>query len=410
MFKRPCDLTRHTKKDHLEEGAVIATRRVEIYPNARDRNVLKRWFGCNRAIYNHTIDYCEKSGVYKYEAVRPKISNEASIPEARAYLRDLPSDIRKLAVKDACTAYDSNFAKREIDPNHKFEMGYRSKKDRVQTLKLEHDTLFEKNGRLHLFKKSTQLSGEGFGYNSKQIDLTTCTRDFSLSRDADGRFWLNLSITRFPALEIQEAGETGVEKSQCAIDPGVRTFLTTYSPNGESFKLGDGAATKLYRLLIHLDKLIGQIDVCKGRRQWQHKRGLKRAAERLRARIKNLTTDLHWQSAAFLCCRYDTIVIPPFQTQKMSRRANRRIHSKTVRQMLVLSHYTFRQRLLHAAKMRGSTVAVMTEEYTSKTCTSCGFVHSGLGSNKVFRCPSCRIVYDRDAGGSRNIFVKNYEF
>ena len=52
----------------------------------------------------------------------------------------------------------------------------------------------------------------------------------------------------------------------------------------------------------------------------------------------------------------------------------------------------------------------MGEEYTSKTCTHCGNLHHALGGCKVFRCPACGICYDRDAGGSRNIFVKNLVF
>jgi putative transposase len=52
----------------------------------------------------------------------------------------------------------------------------------------------------------------------------------------------------------------------------------------------------------------------------------------------------------------------------------------------------------------------MTEEYTSKTCTNCGHLHGALGSNKVYDCASCGVVYDRDAGGSRNILIKNMDF
>jgi putative transposase len=75
--------------------------------------------------------------------------------------------------------------------------------------------------------------------------------------------------------------------------------------------------------------------------------------------------------------------------------------------MLSWRHYTFQQRLLAAAQKRGSTVYIVGEEYTSKTCTSCFELHHKLGGSKVFACPHCGVRVDRDVVGSRNIFLKN---
>ena len=58
----------------------------------------------------------------------------------------------------------------------------------------------------------------------------------------------------------------------------------------------------------------------------------------------------------------------------------------------------------------GVDVVVAGEEYTSKTCTNCGNIHGSLGGAKEYRCSACGIRYDRDGGGSRNIFIKNLEF
>lgn len=412
MFTNKGYLTKHTRQIHTEAGCVKAVRKVLIRPNARDRGVLRRWFGCSRSIYNHTLDFCKRTRCYNEHIVNASVATESSIPEARSYLRKLPSNIRKLTVKEACEAYKSNFAKRELDPGHKFDMRYRSKKNRTQQIKIERRSLSAKGGRLRIFLTNSELSKEGFGYDPARVTLSQCTSDFSLLMDAECRYWLLLPYNRFPARENQAAGDAmEVEKSQCALDPGVHTFITTYSPDGTSYKLGDEAACRLYRLQMHLDRILSDIDTCKKRgKSLRHKRGLKRAAERLRARIKNLTADLHWKTAAFLCDRYATIVIPPFETQRMSRRAGRRLRKKSVRQMQVLPHYTFRQRLLHAASLKGVAVLVMGEEYTSKTCGACGFIHRRLGGAREYRCPSCEVRYDRDAGGARNIFLKNLEF
>lgn len=93
----------------------------------------------------------------------------------------------------------------------------------------------------------------------------------------------------------------------------------------------------------------------------------------------------------------------------MVKRANRRIRSKTVRQMLCWKHYTFRTRLIaYASSMPDAVqVHVKGEEYTSKACTHCLNLKHNLGGAKVYRCAHCHLVADRDACGARNIFLKN---
>ena len=47
-----------------------------------------------------------------------------------------------------------------------------------------------------------------------------------------------------------------------------------------------------------------------------------------------------------------------------------------------------------------------TEEYTSKTCSVCGYLKLNLGGNKVFKCDRCQAIIDRDINGARNILIK----
>src|SRR5215217_1767136 len=47
------------------------------------------------------------------------------------------------------------------------------------------------------------------------------------------------------------------------------------------------------------------------------------------------------------------------------------------------------------------------EHYTSKTCGNCGSIHTKLGSNKVFKCPTCDFITDRDINGARNILLRS---
>lgn len=63
----------------------------------------------------------------------------------------------------------------------------------------------------------------------------------------------------------------------------------------------------------------------------------------------------------------------------------------------------FRLRLLQRAKKVGKVVVLVEAAYTSQICHSCKAVHSELGSNETFSCPSCGHEVDRDANAALNI-------
>jgi putative transposase len=52
----------------------------------------------------------------------------------------------------------------------------------------------------------------------------------------------------------------------------------------------------------------------------------------------------------------------------------------------------------------GTTLRVVDESYTTKTCGDCGR-HNEVGSLKIIRC-RCGFVIDRDLTGARNIMIK----
>ena len=40
---------------------------------------------------------------------------------------------------------------------------------------------------------------------------------------------------------------------------------------------------------------------------------------------QNIVNDLHWKCAHFLCANFETIIIPKFETKKMTKKVNRNI-------------------------------------------------------------------------------------
>jgi putative transposase len=91
-----------------------------------------------------------------------------------------------------------------------------------------------------------------------------------------------------------------------ALDLGVRTFLTGF--DGRKFlEFGNGDIGRITRLCQHLDNLASRIarDPNKKRR-----RSMRRAAQRMRTKIRDLIDEAHKQIAHYLTRNYRLIFLP----------------------------------------------------------------------------------------------------
>ena len=217
-----------------------------------------------------------------------------------------------------------------------------------------------------------------------------------------------------------------------SLDPGVRSFNTLYSPDGTHGELLSGALkvamgmckkmddikstaakkkdehTKSLHLLKNGD-IDGLSNHVKPADYFLHRRRLAHLNHRfhkISSQLRNWRCNAHYDAINFLIGRYNHVLIPEFQTQRMSARAERNISSKTARSMYTMSHFMFRSRLMAKAELdENKTVRVIGEPGTSKTCGNCGYWNSDLGSKKTYSCPECAIVLDRDINGARNNMI-----
>ena len=189
-----------------------------------------------------------------------------------------------------------------------------------------------------------------------------------------------------------------------SLDPGVRTFQTLYSPNGITGKFGDNLC-KEYLLPIgkkidKLDSIASKSESCKTRLHIRKRQAL------LRTKIKNIVNNLHWETINFLCKNFKTIITSYFNIKNMTNKLTRNINNKTVRNMLSLSHYAFKKKLISRAEINGNKIIFLDESYTSQTCGKCGTLKKNLKGNKIFKCNECKFKIDRDINGARNIMIR----
>ena len=215
-----------------------------------------------------------------------------------------------------------------------------------------------------------------------------------------------------------------------AIDPGCNKFLSFYSDDnygyiGGNTKLIDVEINKIRKIDKNLEDGINR----KGE-PLRNEKKLKMEKKKIHDKITNRVKELHNQSALYLCKNYDNIILPILNVSKLSNvkqkikniketieDANlqkaelkklskaRKIERNMMRIMYRLGHYKFRQHFQNKCFEYGCNLLTTTEEYTSQTCTFCGFL-SKTYDNRVKKCSNCMNEIDRDINGARNIFMK----
>jgi putative transposase len=302
------------------------------------------------------------------------------------WLNEIPGEIKDVAVRDMDKARKAHFAKLKVDVNAKFK--FRSKKDKQESFEVRGRDAVRKSGMFASLQLNKLKSKEGL---PNEVDAAV-----RFVRDRLCRYYI--IVTR----EITQKSENQT-LGVVSLDPGVRTFQTTYDDSGVSSEWGKGDMRVLYGMCRLADKLQGSMSKKKGSK----KRGAKREWWGALDKIKNKVKEIHHKLAKWLCESYAVVLIPKFESSNMVTRGKRRIGSITSRNMLTWSHYTFRELLKTKAELYdGVRVVECSEAYTSKTCGQCGEINAALGASKTFKCAKCNYIADRDVNGARNIMLR----
>lgn len=362
--------------------------RIRLYPNEEQRQTLRRWMGVARWTYNQCLEAVNsKLAKRTKKDLRDYCINSSTLKERGFdWVMEVPYDIRDQAMNDLLKAYKTCFSKGE-----QFRMRFRSKKNSQQSIVIRPRDWARKRGEYAFLSKikSTEVIPDDLRYESRIV------------MDRLGHFYLCIPKPLDMRCENQAPGESSV----IALDPGVRTFQTCYDPSGKAFEWGKGDISRIYRLCHAYDKLQSKWSQKDVRHRQRYR--MKRAGLRIQYKIRNLIGDVHKKMVNWLCCNYNVILLPSFETSQMLRKGQRRIRSKAARAMATWAHYRFKQRLLHKAReFPWCTPIICDEHYTSKTCGRCGHINNKLGGSKTFICPKCDFTLDRDINGARNILIR----
>ncbi len=386
-------------KDKKNSDDEIKCKKIQLFPNSRQRKILNNWFHTARWVYNKClVSFNNNELKIDRKELRKQWLDCSSIGNDHKSL-NTPYAIRDGAIDDLITAYTTN-----INSGKQFKLKFRSKKSSSESIMIQKAN----------YKQANVFYPSYFNYHKnndgseyiKSAEKLPDQLDFNtrLQRTKLGNFYLCI----LSKIKIKNYNQAPKINSIISLDPGVRTFVTGYDPNGNIYEWGKNDITRLFKLGCYADKLKNVIDSDKTIRHRTRYR-LRRKVLKIFKKIRDLVDTLHKNLSKWLCENYNHILIPDFKSSGIVRKKERKINNKTVRNVLTWSHYRFKQRLLSKAReYPWCKVIETTEEFTSKTCGNCGTIKENLGGNKKFECFHCKIKMDRDFNGARNILLKYY--
>ena len=330
----------------------------------------RQWLAACRYCFNQAMAWLKNNGKLVAKRKLRNIIMQSDLPE---WVKQSPCHIRQNAIFDAYGAYKASKKAK-----------FRSCRERNQTIKFNNSNF--SNGRWY-----PKLS-KGLEFKASEPIPDNCSLATGLTWNK-GRW--------FATFPVEAKAEDNHSDAIIALDPGVRCFQTGF--DGHRFmEFGKGDIGRITRLCQHLDELRSRLSKSSGRKR----QSMRKAATRMGNKIRNLIDEAHKQIAHYLTHNYKVIFLPTFETSQMVAKSQRKIRSKTVRQMLGWSHYRFSQILANQAELTHTRLIEGSEAYTSKTCTKCGHIHTTLGGSKVFKCPECGHKLPRDWNGALGFMLR----
>ena len=102
---------------------------------------------------------------------------------------------------------------------------------------------------------------------------------------------------------------------------------------------------------------------------------------------ESLVDKLHWDFVNHILKHNDVIYLGDIKSHDIVKEGRNKTLNRNFND---LKFYQLKQRLLYKASVKGNTIVLVKEHYTTKTCSCCGCLNN-VGSNEVFDCSNCNL-------------------
>jgi len=409
----------NTKKKNLDciSKNITKCERIQIFPTNEQINLLQNWTSETLKCYNKCVDLYTKNNNYfndGYKKTKVKVFKELYDGDKNAPYDILTDEVRKFCSN--LKSCQSNLKNGHIKT---FEMKHINTRKRLSTIFIPKSAI--KKGSIygsHLGKMS--------GLKNVDVVARDCTLTYDKVRD---KYFLNTpKVVKRKVVNNREA--------ICAVDEGEVGYVTYGSENSFGhlglnlrpiYSKAQAEISKLQRILSKKKNKQGK--------KLKNKSKLKKRIQKKYDNLKNFSKEVINKMSLFLVKKYDKIILPKFETQRMIRNKKytkeyfnkieeekgkvemrkelrevtkkKRLNKKVKFSLNMQGHYKFRQHLINKADEYGCIIMINADENeTTKTCTLCGSMDNKK-YGRIRECLCCGTKMDRDISAQRNTLIKN---
>ena len=392
--------------------------RIRIYPTDEQKKIIITLIDAYRFVYNwgksiEEEQYRKKKngetekGFLSYFDLCRKLTSFRNLSE-NSWLQLLPLCTARLALRDVVHTFKDFFHRGYGYPK------FKSKKRSPKMFKTRNDRFYIDGDKVRF---------EGLPINCRSngdVDTMNLHHNFgwkksdkikfiqpSISIDNLGQYWVSFSIEE-PMVNLDKP-----KSEPIGIDVGIRKTMTLST--GEVFNRPNDKIKRLERKFNHAIRLsmhdINRRRELANRTKTKYEdipvsnRAEKRAdkVRKLSAKITNIKKNFYHNTIKEIIMRNPSaIVIETLHSRDIKRRSKR--YNKKARHAIARADfYTMHKIIEDKCNKYGIKLIKADKEYpSSQICSTCGY-QQDIGRHKVYKCPICGTVIDRDYNAALNL-------
>ena len=373
--------------------------KLRLYPNKSQQNQLLQMFGNDRFIWNQML------GMTKTRYENNPNSKFVDGYEMDYLVKQLKQEYPFLKESDNSSLQISNHnLAQAFKMLFKHQGGYPKFKSRNSTKQ----SYTGKSICKVIAKRRVQVPKLGVMKSSKTNQLTNCKiKRYTLSLEPTGRYYLSIIVDDSSIKPLEKTGavvgiDMGVADLAITSDSKKYSKLRTSYLDKQAKTWQSNFSKRKYRAIVkvrqwnHNHKIVKE--ALEDYSNWQRAKRIKACYQ---SKIANKRKDYLQKITTELVKNYDVIVIEDLRTKNLLK--NHHLAKAISNQ----SWREFRTMLEYKCNWYGKKLVIVSPNYTSQICSSCGF-HSGKKPLEIreWTCSQCGTHHDRDINAAINILNK----
>lgn len=356
--------------------------KFRIYPDKEQQNLINQTFGCCRLIYNKGL--AMRNRAYENGSKTSYSQTSAMLTQLKrcedfAFLKAVDSVALQQSLRDLDRGFVNFFQKRAAHP------AFKSKHNRRQSYRT-----VNQGNNIRIVGRYIKLPKLGFVKIRQSMEVGKIN-NVTIEHTPAGRYFAVLNVEFEPQPRANNGGCIG-------IDVGIKEF---YSDSNGNIVPNPKYLERSMRKLIREQRKLSR------KQKGSNNRNKQRVKVALvHEKIANQRNDFLQKQSTMLIRENQTICIEELKVRNMMR------NHKLAQHIGSVSWSRFFDMLAYKSVWYGNDVVKVPAMYpSSQTCSCCGYKNPLVKnlSVRVWECPDCHTVHNRDTNAGINILNKGLQ-